>query len=143
MTSWLVSLETAKLLSQVTLDIPHAYVLRFSVKEGDAAMCPAGPLRAAVAAYADGVVNYCLPAPELHLVQKYLRDEYRIHVMVFCNACGWGWELMTTHGTTMDGYDEQGDDTDSGMWTTFEGALDAGIACALRRVLRRPGDDCF
>lgn len=75
-------------------------------------------------------------APTLAHAQKWLREEKGIDVLVWNCACGYGWEISKadpqSRGTTLEFYDDNGEDRDSGMWLTYENALSAGINVALQ-----------
>ena len=74
-------------------------------------------------------------APALSLAQKWLREVKKIDVLVFNNACGYGWEISKadpqSRGTMIAFFDNNGEDEPSGMWWTYEKALSAGIDKAL------------
>lgn len=75
------------------------------------------------------------PKPRLDQAQKWLRDCKDMDVLVFNNACGFGWEISKSNsdsrGTTIALFDDKGNDKDSGMWLSYELALSAGIDKAL------------
>lgn len=74
-------------------------------------------------------------APSLWQAQKWLREVKDMDVLVFNNACGYGWEISKSNsdsrGTTIALFDDKGNDKDSGMWLSYELALSAGIDKAL------------
>lgn len=72
------------------------------------------------------------PAVFLWHVQKWLREKKGIDVLVQNCACGYLWEVSKAkNGTGLILFDDKGDDEDSGCWTTYEGALSAGLNAAL------------
>lgn len=74
-------------------------------------------------------------APTLLHAQKWLRDKKKIDVLVYNCACGYLWEVSkANNGTGLILFDEKGDDKDSGCWTTYEGAISAGISAALQLI---------
>ena len=74
-------------------------------------------------------------APRLDQAQKWMREVKKIDVLVFNNACGYGWEISKadpqSRGTMIVFFDDNGEDEPSGMWWTYEKALSAGIDKAL------------
>lgn len=82
------------------------------------------------------------PKLRLDQAQKWLREEKKIDVLVWCCACGYGWDLSKagneqTRGTTLLEYDYNGEDENSGMWLTYEAALSAGIGAALGLIRQK------
>lgn len=78
-------------------------------------------------------------APTLWQAQKWLREVKNIDVLVWNCACGYGWEISKagkeqTRGTTLLAFDEKGEDEDSGMWLSYEAALQDGIKKALKLI---------
>lgn len=73
----------------------------------------------------------CISAPTLAQAAKWLREHKGIFIGIWNNACGYGWDICDTHGTGIAKFDDNGDDLDSGMFTTYELALSAGIDKAL------------
>ena len=65
--------------------------------------------------------------PTLSQAAKWLREHKGIFIGIWNNACGYGWDICDTHGTGIAKFDDNGDDLDSGMFTTYELALSAGI----------------
>ena len=75
-------------------------------------------------------------APTLAVAQRWLREEHELNVLAYDCAAGYGWQISkagdeTSRGTIVMYFDEEGEDTDSGMWHTYENALSAGISKAL------------
>ena len=74
-------------------------------------------------------------APTLWHAQKWLREKKKIDVLVYNCACGYLWGVSKANdGTGLISFDEKGDDKDSGCWTTYEGAISAGISAALQLI---------
>lgn len=82
-----------------------------------------------------------LSRPTICTTAKWLREVKGIHICIWNNACGYGWELSKAgaNGTGISVYDDKGDDKDSGMWTTFDGCLTAAILHAINLLERRGG----
>jgi hypothetical protein len=77
--------------------------------------------------------------PTQSFAQKWLREAKDIDVLVWNRACGYGWEISKagdkqTRGTTLLMFDEEGEDEDSGMWLSYEAALQDGIKKALKLI---------
>ena len=77
-------------------------------------------------------------APTQSLLQKWLRDVHNLYPFAWCNASGWGWELEKTNGThisimDIDG-DVEGTEPESGMFKSYEEALEAGLQEALKLI---------
>lgn len=75
-------------------------------------------------------------APTLYAAQKWLREKKQINVLIGDCACGYYWEVSKagdeqTRGTMLIYYDDNGEDENSGMWLSYEKALEAGISAAL------------
>ena len=82
-------------------------------------------------------IYYCQFGDYLNLclIQKWLRDEKEIDVDIWCNASGWGFNLNKTNGTSICDFDMDAD-TPSGMYETYEKALEQGIKEALKQIKR-------
>lgn len=84
----------------------------------------------------DKGLSYC-SAPTLWQAQKWLREKKKIDVLVYNCACGYLWEVSkATNGTGLILFDEKGDDENSGCWTSYEGALSAGIKSCVENLLK-------
>ena len=74
--------------------------------------------------------------PTQALVQMWLREIHGINIEPWCNASGWAWELEKTNGTHISIMDIDGNVTgtnpESGMFATYEQALEAGIIECIR-----------
>jgi len=73
------------------------------------------------------------------LAQKWLREIHNLNVSVWCNACGWAWELEQTNGTHISIMDIDagisGTLTESGMFEIYEDALELGLVEALKYII--------
>ena len=74
-------------------------------------------------------------APTQSLLQRWLRERYNMTISIYTNASGFLWERMDTVGGTHRAYSEYtGDCPDSGAFTTYEKALEAGLREALKLI---------
>ncbi len=79
-------------------------------------------------------------APMLSQAAKRLREVNGLFINIWLCAAGYGWTIekcgnLNCNGTFVAEHDENsGDDEDSGMFTTFEKALSAGIDAALELI---------
>lgn len=74
-------------------------------------------------------------APFIWQAQKWLREKKKIDVLVYNCACGYLWEASKVNsGTGLILFDEKGDDKNSGCWTSYDAALSAGLAAALKLI---------
>lgn len=76
----------------------------------------------------------------LHIAAKWLREKKNLSVEPYRTASGWLYTISripsgTTAYSNSDDYD--GDDEDSGQWTTFELALEDGIVKACKKLLTK------
>lgn len=75
---------------------------------------------------------------EYYFIQKWLREKHNIHCFAWCNASGWAWEIEKTSGTHVSIMDIDGDikgtEPESGMFKTYEQALEAGLFEALKLI---------
>ena len=82
-------------------------------------------------------LEYCQPTQST--LQKWLRDVHNLYPFAWCNASGWGWELEKTNGThisimDIDG-DVEGTEPESGMFKSYEEALEKGLQEALKLIV--------
>jgi len=74
------------------------------------------------------------------LLQKILREIYKIEVLVYCNASGWMWELNKAHtkdtisGGTHICWSDYSGPNEGGHWDTYEEALEEGLYKALKLI---------
>ena len=128
MTEQLISFETAKLAKEKGFGIPISYTNLYFNKEGIihpfmwfASKDLADPIHAVTQSF----------------LQRWLREIYKIEVLVYCNASGWMWDLnkafyitWLSGGTFIVGSNYSGPN-DSGEWITYEEALEDGLKAAL------------
>ena len=74
--------------------------------------------------------------PSLAIAQKWFREVKNIDILLQNSACGYICEISKagnkqTHGTGIIQFNDNGDDKDSGCWTTYEAALEGGIKMAI------------
>lgn len=88
-----------------------------------------------------GLNDEYISAPTQSVLQKWLRDVHDIHVNPWCNASGWAWELERTNGThiSLMGIDDNvfEIEPESGMFKTYEEALEAGLQEALKLIKKK------
>ena len=77
--------------------------------------------------------NNTIPCPTLSQATKWLREVKGLFINVWLCAAGYSWEIdKSNNGTFVTKHDEEsGDDENSGLFTTYEKALSAGINKAL------------
>lgn len=69
------------------------------------------------------------------LLHKVLREEHNILISVYSNASGYLWEAMkAVGGTTMRWSEYEGDDEESGTYTTYEKAMEDALQYALQTI---------
>lgn len=73
-------------------------------------------------------------SPTQSLLQKWLRETHKLHCSSDCNASGWFWQYETIEGTFIKDWEYGGPDEDSGMWETYEEALEKGLQEALKLI---------
>jgi hypothetical protein len=92
--------------------------------------------------YVEEAKDRFLFAPTQSLLKKWLRELHKLHVEAWYNASGWGWEISTIFGTHIAILDINGqvEDTnpDSGMFSTYELALEKGLQEALKMLKNPP-----
>lgn len=85
--------------------------------------------------FLDEIGNEICSAVSLWHAQKWLREKKWIDVLVYNCACGYTWEVSKAkNGTGLILFDDNGDDKESGCWTSYEAALSAGISAALELI---------
>ena len=74
-------------------------------------------------------------APTLQMAMKWLREVHNLHIEVYRTACGYLY-IISKVPTGSDIYDNgdayDGDDEDSGQWSTYEKACEAAIKYCLK-----------
>lgn len=64
------------------------------------------------------------------VIQKWLREEKRIHIEIYANHSGWGWILTRINGTTLK--EIQNDE----FFCYYEQALEKGLNKAVDMILK-------
>lgn len=73
-------------------------------------------------------------APTQSLLQRWLREQHNTCVSIYNNASGFLWNMADTVGGTDRGWSDYSGPNDSGVWDTWEEALEAGLIEALNRI---------
>ena len=75
-------------------------------------------------------------APTLQMACRWLREVHNLCVVVDRTACGYIYLITRIpSGTDIVGDAYNGDDEDSGQWTTWEGACEAGIMYCVKNLI--------
>lgn len=76
--------------------------------------------------------------PTLQMAMKWLREVHNLHIEVYRTACGYLY-IISKVPTGSDLYDNgdayDGDDENSGQWTTYEKACEAAIKYCLENLI--------
>jgi hypothetical protein len=72
--------------------------------------------------------------PTQSLVQKWLRETKNMHICIYKNASGYGYDISKADNGTHIINDLSDGPNDGGQWDTYEGALEVGIQEALKLV---------
>lgn len=72
--------------------------------------------------------------PTLYVAQKWLRETKDLHIEIYRNACGYGYAIVKANNGTWREDDDSRGPNDSGLWNTYEEALEAGIQEALKLI---------
>lgn len=75
-----------------------------------------------------------LSVPPQSVVQKWLRETKNLHICIYNNASGYGYEISKADNGTHIINDLSDGPNDSGLWDTYEEALEVGIQEALKLV---------
>lgn len=77
-------------------------------------------------------------APTLQMAMKWLREVHNLHIEVYRTACGYLY-IISKVPTGSDLYDDgdayDGDDENSGQWTTYEKACEDAIKYCLENLI--------
>ena len=77
-------------------------------------------------------------APTLQMAMKWLREVHNLHIEVYRTACGYLY-IISKVPTGSDLYNNgdayDGDDENSGQWTTYEKACEAAIKYCLKNLI--------
>jgi hypothetical protein len=77
---------------------------------------------------------YGYSAPTQSLMQRWLREEHNIMIAVYNNASGYLWNMADTAGGTDRGWSDCNGPNESGVWNTYELALEAALLEGLSRI---------
>ena len=79
-----------------------------------------------------------IAAPTLQMAMKWLREVHNLHIEVYRTACGYLY-IISKVPTGSDLYNNgdayDGDDENSGQWTTYEKACEAAIRYCLENLI--------
>ncbi len=70
---------------------------------------------------------HCLSVPTLAQLQTWIREHRGVHIEVGRNASGYFWTMCKSYTGTDLGYSEYRGPNASGVWDTYEEALDDGL----------------
>ena len=79
-----------------------------------------------------------IACPTLQMAMRWLREVHNLHIEVYRTACGYLYiisRVPTGSDLYSDGDDYDGDDEDSGQWTTYEKACEAAIKYCLENLI--------
>lgn len=68
-----------------------------------------------------------LSVPPQSVAQKWLREVKNLHICIYNNASGYGYEICKADNGTHISHDFDAGPNDGGKWDTYEEALEAGI----------------
>ena len=80
----------------------------------------------------------CYSAPTLQMAMKWLREVHNLHIEVYRTACGYLYiisKVPTGSDLYSNGNAYDGDDEDSGQWTTNEKACEDAIEYCLKNLI--------
>ena len=69
--------------------------------------------------------------PTQSLLQKFIREKRGVHIEIHRNASGWYWSMCKADGGTDLGWSDISGPNDSGVWDSFEGALENALQVQL------------
>lgn len=78
--------------------------------------------------------NHYLEGPTQSVAQKWLRETKNVHICIYNNACGYGYEICKADNGTHIVNDALKGPNDGGVWDTYEGALEEGLKRALELI---------
>ncbi|MBO7693544.1 MAG: hypothetical protein J6T10_13010 [Methanobrevibacter sp.] len=118
-----VSFETAKLLKEKGFDEECVYVYRHDGSED---------------IWDADKEDIACQKPTLQMAMKWLREVHNLVIEPYRTACGYLYTISSIpYGSTK--YDNSeaynGDDEDSGQWTTWEKACEDGIEYCLKNLI--------
>lgn len=123
MTEELVTLETAKLLKEKGFNEYCKNVIANN-----------GVLHKTLYRTNNDLPKVCYSRPTQTIVAKWLRETKNVHICIYNNACGYGYEISKADNGTHISNDLKDGPNDGGQWDTYEEALEAGIQEALKLV---------
>lgn len=80
----------------------------------------------------DELPKQCYSRPTQSIAQKWLRETKNLHICIYNNASGYGYEISKADNGTYISNDLSDGPNDGGQWDTYEEALEAGIFEALK-----------
>lgn len=72
--------------------------------------------------------------PSQSLVQKWLREIKNLHICIYRNASGYGYDISKADNGTHIINDLSDGPNDGGQWDTYEEALEVGIQKAIELI---------
>lgn len=75
-----------------------------------------------------------LSVPPQSIVQKWLREYFNIHISIYRDACGYGYDICKADSGTNICSDEGRGYNDAGNWNKYEEALEEAIKDSLKRI---------
>ena len=90
-----------------------------------------------VSVYQSDDSEYCVDAPTISQVLKWLRDEKCIHIEIYTNASGYDYNISDTPklGGTARYWVDYAGTNDSGCWDSYEECVLAGIEYVLDNLI--------
>lgn len=127
-----VSYETAKLLKEKGFDVyVRSYYEKNEYKTKE-------EFSTNNALWNYNISSFRYSAPTLQMAMKWLREVYNLHIEVYRTACGYLYiisKVPTGSDLYSNGDAYDGDDEDSGQWTTCEKAAEAAIRYCLENLI--------
>ena len=124
MTEELVTFETAKFLKEKGFDIACENVVREDKTRMNTLFRTNKNLP-----------KTCYSLPTQAIVAKWLRETKNVHICIYNNACGYGYEISKADNGTHISNDLKDGPNNGGVWDTYEEALEAGIKEALSLIV--------
>lgn len=127
-----VSFETAKLLKENGFDWECR---AFYVKSKE---CGIELFHAKEPYNYNNNVHPCTSAPTLQMAMKWLREVHNLVIEPYRTACGYLYTISSIpYGSNRydNGEEFNGDDENSGQWTTWEKACEDGIMYCLKNLI--------
>lgn len=82
----------------------------------------------------DELPKQCYSRPTQSIAQKWIRETKNLHICIYNNASGYGYEISKADNGTYISNDLSDGPNDGGQWDTYEEALEAGIFEALKLI---------